>query len=502
MADEWADGCTLERGQPNRAEDVMPYDPAGQNFYNTTAFDLERAIHSWYNESENYEYANGSCTDDCGRYLQVVWSHSREVGCGYKVCNAPIGTYLVCYYGPAANSSGSQPFTKGDNCTACPLGYQTCDNGLCRGKVSSTTAPPAVATSAHDSATATAAMANSAATEASMANSAATEATVANSAVTEATVANSAVTEATVANSAGTEAPKTNSAAAEATTAKSAAAEATTAKSAAAEATTVKSAAAEATTAKSAAAEATTATTAATARPDPCAGVTCLHGGTAHVQQATCMCLCTSDWQGTTCQASRAEAKMGVILKIRAKLEKWGTLWGFIKPIIVTAINNHCNDHVSSCCPGSVARDVNATFLDFLTEADVTLGTGYPQFKDNLYTMALILAAGAPNNSLCESAKTGRSRRSIDLASSLPQSVILNAVNSVKANLTQELADCCNATLDAVSAAVVTVDPTEGSGVPLDDDDDLDDWAIALIVLAAIVLVGLIILVVVWAVNR
>jgi len=90
MADEWADGCTLERGQPNRAEDVMPYDPAGQNLYNTTAFDLERAIHSWYNESENYEYANGSCTDDCGRYLQVSSSSSYFYYLSPSLCSSHV----------------------------------------------------------------------------------------------------------------------------------------------------------------------------------------------------------------------------------------------------------------------------------------------------------------------------------------------------------------------------------------------------------------------------
>ncbi|KAI0220086.1 hypothetical protein LSAT2_028391 [Lamellibrachia satsuma] len=149
----------------------------------------------------------------------------------------------------------------------------------------------------------------------------------------------------------------------------------------------------------------------------------------------------------------------------------------------------------------------SATYQEYLTAAELRVGVGYPQSlvsRGYSYTLALIYAGGAPNNALCASVGGERSRRSIDTGtciaqsasqpviqstiqsaiyainqsvtkpssssvihpsthparlpfsgSSLPQDVILSAVNSVQSNLTAEMSDCCNATLDAVSAAVV-----------------------------------------------
>ncbi|KAI0238895.1 hypothetical protein LSAT2_010338 [Lamellibrachia satsuma] len=190
---------------------------------------------------------------------------------------------------------------------------------------------------------------------------------------------------------------------------------------------------------------------------DPCAGVTCKNGGTARVQNGECKCQCSAEWQGKHCQESRAEAKIGVILRIRAPITIWDLLWRYIEPIIVQAINHYCNSHVSTCCPGAKITH-SATYQEYLTAAELRVGVGYPQSlvsRGYSYTLALIYAGGAPNNALCASVGGGRSRRSIDIGSSLPQDVILSAVNSVQSNLTAEMSDCCNATLDAVSAAVV-----------------------------------------------
>lgn len=79
----------------------------------------------------------------------------------------------------------------------------------------------------------------------------------------------------------------------------------------------------------------------------------------------------------------------------------------------------------------------------------------------------------------------------------------MNAVKSVQSNLTAELSACCNVTLDAISAAVVAVEPTEGpTATPISGDDDLPDWAIALIVFAVLIVVGVVAVILVWAVSR
>lgn len=84
--------------------------------------------------------------------------------------------------------------------------------------------------------------------------------------------------------------------------------------------------------------------------------------------------------------------------------------------------------------------------------------------RGSRYTFALIYAGPAPNNALCAAARGARKRRAVDTGSGLPQDVLLSAVNSVKGNLTEEMSECCNATLAAVSAAVVAPKETGGSG--------------------------------------
>ena len=69
--------------------------------------------------------------------------------------------------------------------------------------------------------------------------------------------------------------------------------------------------------------------------------------------------------------------------------------------------------------------------------------------------------------------------------SSLPQDVVLRAVKSVHTNLTEELADCCNATLAAVSAAVVTIDPTDDAT----GESGFPKWAISVVIFAGIIAV-------------
>ena len=78
-------------------------------------------------------------------------------------------------------------------------------------------------------------------------------------------------------------------------------------------------------------------------------------------------------------------------------------------------------------------------------------------------------------------------KRFVITGSSLPQDVILSAVKSVQSNLTAELSDCCNATLDAVSAAVVAVEPTDDAT----SDGVFPKWAIPVVIVAGVLAVAL-----------
>ncbi|VDN97959.1 unnamed protein product [Rodentolepis nana] len=74
-------------------------------------------------------------------------------GCAYKVCTQfAIGNntydsafFVACQYSPRGNFNKQKPYTKGNQCTNCPSGYESCDNGLCAAQSSgktSTKSPP------------------------------------------------------------------------------------------------------------------------------------------------------------------------------------------------------------------------------------------------------------------------------------------------------------------------------------------------------------------------
>lgn len=147
LAVTWAARCNFSHGQPPLG-DNPPYTVIGQNLYAGTAgsgVNLTAGIQAWYNEKADYNYDTTQCADKkvCGHYTQVVWSSSREVGCGLHLCSKVASTmlsnayYLVCNYGPAGNFQGQKPYTKGPACSKCDGGAGWCKNGLCNSNCSS-----------------------------------------------------------------------------------------------------------------------------------------------------------------------------------------------------------------------------------------------------------------------------------------------------------------------------------------------------------------------------
>lgn len=141
LAVTWADGCDFSHGQPPLGNNP-PYTVIGQNLYAATGsgVDLAVGIQAWYDEIADYDYDTLNCTAVCGHYTQVVWSSSREVGCGYKLCSTLANTsptltnayYFVCNYGPAGNLYDMKPYTKGPACSKCGSDAGWCNSdGLC-----------------------------------------------------------------------------------------------------------------------------------------------------------------------------------------------------------------------------------------------------------------------------------------------------------------------------------------------------------------------------------
>uniref|UniRef100_A0A5K3FM92 SCP domain-containing protein n=1 Tax=Mesocestoides corti TaxID=53468 RepID=A0A5K3FM92_MESCO len=70
--------------------------------------ELVDAAHTWYDQGKTYHFANNTCEDYCGGYLQMVWAKSVRLGCAMMRCDhvkpswsKPV--YIVtCLYRPGA----------------------------------------------------------------------------------------------------------------------------------------------------------------------------------------------------------------------------------------------------------------------------------------------------------------------------------------------------------------------------------------------------------------
>lgn len=65
-------------------------------------------VKMWYDEVNDYNYANNSCRAVCGHYTQVVWKKSIRLGCGMAKCGDQ--EIWVCNYDPPGNYVGEKPY--------------------------------------------------------------------------------------------------------------------------------------------------------------------------------------------------------------------------------------------------------------------------------------------------------------------------------------------------------------------------------------------------------
>jgi pathogenesis-related protein 1 len=94
----------------------------GENLFATTVTDtrkaVEEAVESWVAERKDYDHRQNRCASGkvCGHYTQVVWRHTRRVGCAVASCTggSPLKAkdwmLVVCNYDPPGNVVGERPY--------------------------------------------------------------------------------------------------------------------------------------------------------------------------------------------------------------------------------------------------------------------------------------------------------------------------------------------------------------------------------------------------------
>lgn len=141
----------------------------------------------------------------------------------------------------------------------------------------------------------------------------------------------------------------------------------------------------------------------------------------------------------------------------------WNIIWEpYLLPALVSAVNSWCNRNVMVCCPGATVQQ-STIFLQFNTASQIVIGQGYPQEiqQGSLWqTIALLYAAGAPNNDLCKMYGVARKRRALP-DNTLSQSVFESVLTEMKTNLTNTLMQCCNTTLSSIDKAVPETQQTD-----------------------------------------
>ncbi|GAQ95460.1 pathogenesis-related protein 1 [Thermodesulfovibrio aggregans] len=84
----------------------------GENiFWANYAVSAKYVVDYWADERFYYDYASNTCKQgrQCGHYTQLVWSETRQLGCGRALCSSGEEIW-VCNYNPAGNVKGKRPY--------------------------------------------------------------------------------------------------------------------------------------------------------------------------------------------------------------------------------------------------------------------------------------------------------------------------------------------------------------------------------------------------------
>jgi uncharacterized protein YkwD len=107
VAQQWADqllrsGKFTHRPKPQYGENLFEMRSASA----TPA----QVVAAWAAEAGNYDVAGNTCHPGavCGHYTQLVWRHTKRVGCG--VARGQKTEIWVCNYDPPGNWVGERPY--------------------------------------------------------------------------------------------------------------------------------------------------------------------------------------------------------------------------------------------------------------------------------------------------------------------------------------------------------------------------------------------------------
>jgi pathogenesis-related protein 1 len=104
-AQDWANTLLARRQFRHR-----PDTPYGENLFEITGDTASpgSVVKTWAAQAANYNYRTNSCRGVCGHYMQVIWSDTKEVGCG--VARGRGREVWVCNYNPPGNVVGVRPY--------------------------------------------------------------------------------------------------------------------------------------------------------------------------------------------------------------------------------------------------------------------------------------------------------------------------------------------------------------------------------------------------------
>ncbi|XP_040377391.1 pathogenesis-related protein PRB1-3-like [Oryza brachyantha] len=105
-ATQWADQYKGDCGAAAAAGGVNVF-----RGYGGEAWQPSDAVAAWAEEAQHYDYGANACAagKECGRYKQMMWRDSTQVGCASVPC-ASGETLMACHYEPQGNIMGQKPF--------------------------------------------------------------------------------------------------------------------------------------------------------------------------------------------------------------------------------------------------------------------------------------------------------------------------------------------------------------------------------------------------------
>ncbi|HNY40835.1 MAG TPA: CAP domain-containing protein [Bryobacteraceae bacterium] len=104
-ARNWANALMARRQFKHR-----PDTPYGENLFEITGDSASPGdvVNAWAAQARDYDYRSNSCRRVCGHYTQVIWSDTKQVGCG--VARGRGREVWVCNYNPPGNVVGQRPY--------------------------------------------------------------------------------------------------------------------------------------------------------------------------------------------------------------------------------------------------------------------------------------------------------------------------------------------------------------------------------------------------------